>query len=203
MNSNFRTPIGQESSAGAAGNDALGQRIRHLRLERGLVAADLASRAGVSPSFLSQIERGVASPSLRVLQALANELETGLDALVDGDSSSAGRRRQVATIVRAGERKVLRRPTGPDYQLLSPDLRGQIEFIWVELEPRAESLLSRHEGEEQIVVLAGTLDVEVDGDDFRLEAGDAIRFDPAQPHRTINRGPVPAVYLSAGTPPSF
>jgi transcriptional regulator with XRE-family HTH domain len=189
---------------GATGDIALGQRIRALRLDRGMIAGDLAARAGVSASFLSQVERGVTSPSLKVLQALANELEVGVALLIEGDSSNGGAsRRPPAEIVRADRRKVMRRATGPDYQLLSPDLRGQIEFIWVESPPGEQSMVSSHEGEEQVVVLSGTLGVEIDGEEIRLEAGDAIRFDPSQPHRTINRGTAPAVYLSAITPPSF
>lgn len=189
---------------GGTGDKALGQRVRQLRLERGMIAADLAARANVSPSFLSQVERGITSPSLKVLQALANELGIGVAMLIEGDSSNGGGpRRQTAEIVRAGRRKVMRRATGPDYQLLSPDLRGQIEFIWVEASPGEESMVSSHEGEEQVVVLSGTVGVEIAGEEFRLEAGDAIRFDPSQPHRTINQGSGPAVYVSAITPPSF
>jgi len=188
----------------ATGDRALGQRLRQLRLERSMVAVDLATRAGVSPSFLSQVERGITSPSLKVVQALASALEVGVATLIEGDSSnSSAPRRQVAEVVRADQRKVMRRPAGPAYQLLSPDLRGQIEFIWVELRQGEESMLSSHDGEEQIVVLSGTLDVEIGGEEFRLEAGDAIRFDPTRPHKTINRGAGSAVYVSASTPPSF
>lgn len=202
MKPRLKTPIRRTDRA--TGDKALGQRIRELRLDRGLIAADLAGRAGVSPSFLSQVERGVTSPSLKVFQALAKELDVSVAMLIEGDSSNGGApARQGAEIVRADQRKVMRRATGPAYQLLSPDLRGQIEFIWVESSRGEQSMVSTHEGEEQVVVLTGTLGVEINGEEIRLEAGDALRFDPSQPHRTINRGTTPVVYVSAITPPSF
>lgn len=183
---------------------SLGQRIRQLRFERGVIAADLAARAGVSASFLSQIERGAATPSLKVLQQLARELGVAVGSLVD--TAASPRRAEPTTsaeIVRCQDRKVLRRASGPEYQLLSPDLRGQIEFIWVQTAGGEASLLSTHEGEEQIVVLSGSLIVEVAGEEFELHAGDAARFDPCQPHRTMNRSDAPTTYVSAITPPSF
>jgi len=202
MKPKFKTSTRRRN--GATGDKALGQRIRALRLDRGLIAGDLAARAAVSPSFLSQVERGVTSPSLKVLQALASELEVSVATLLEGDSSNGGApRRQTAEVVRADRRKVMRRASGPDYQLLSPDLRGQIEFIWVESPPGQQSMVSSHEGEEQVVVLSGTLRVEIGDEEIQLEAGDAVRFDPSQPHRTINGGSGPTVYVSAITPPSF
>jgi transcriptional regulator with XRE-family HTH domain len=186
------------------GQDALGQRIRQLRLARGMIAADLASGAGVSPSFLSQVERGLASPSLKVLNALANALEVTVGALVEEDPRDQyGVNDRIAEIVRADARKVMRRASGPDYQLLSPDLRGEIEFILVELAVGDAALPASHEGEEQLVVLRGALTLEVAGQRFVLQPGDAVRFEPSQPHRTLNEGAETVVYLSASTPPSF
>src|ERR1051326_7337638 len=167
-----------------SGDRALGDRIKQLRLERGDVAADLAVRAGVSRSFLSQVERGVASPSLKVLRALANALDVGVATLIEADPGESPTSRKVGEVVRADARKVLRRAAGPDYQLLSPDLRGQIEFIWVELAPGSSNLVSMHEGEEQMVVISGRATVEIREERFELEIGEALRFDPRETHRS-------------------
>jgi transcriptional regulator with XRE-family HTH domain len=194
------------SGNGVARSQALGARLRQLRADRGLIAADVASRAGVSPSFLSQVERGIASPSLKVLQSLASALEVSVGALVDeagGGRDFDTNRRRRPQVVRAPERKVLRRASGPDYQLLSPDLTGQIEFFWIELAPAQASLESTHEGEEQIVVLSGEVVVEIEGEQIALGTGDAVRFDPSRPHRSRNRSDAPAVFIAAVTPPSF
>jgi transcriptional regulator with XRE-family HTH domain len=187
-----------------AGDDLLGARIRQLRLDQGVIAADLAARAGVSASFLSQIERGASSPSLRIVQKLSNQLGVSVSALLEGDAGDvAPALRPACEVVRADARKVMRRASGPEYQLLSPDLRGHIEFILVELPANESSLITEHEGEEQVVVVSGRVVLEVNGDEFELRAGDAARIDPGLPHRTVNRGRRPAVYICAMTPPSF
>ena len=59
----------------------LGGRIRRIRTARGMSLRELAGRAGCSPSLVSQVERGVTTPSARVVYALANELGITLDSL--------------------------------------------------------------------------------------------------------------------------
>src|SRR5690606_2600939 len=137
---------GQEDDRTSGGE--FGKRVRHLRLERSMIAADLATAAGISSSFLSQIEKGRAAPSLRVLDSLARALKVSTGVLLDGEPQAqppnpseshpshgvtAGSRAMTPTIVRADMRKRLKPANGPEYQLLSPDLTGRIEFVWFEL----------------------------------------------------------------------
>jgi quercetin dioxygenase-like cupin family protein len=91
------------------------------------------------------------------------------------------------------------------YQLLSPDLQHQIEFVWVEFQPGEEGPLEPfiHAGEEQMVVIQGEVHVWVGDEVWRLGPGDAITFDSAAPHRAGNRGTSPAIVIAAITPPSF
>jgi len=58
--------------------DALGDRLRTLRHERGERLADTADRAGVSPQYLSEIERGLKEPSSEMIAAVAGALEVTL-----------------------------------------------------------------------------------------------------------------------------
>ena len=58
--------------------DALGDRLRRLRHERGERLADTADRAGVSPQYLSEIERGRKEPSSEMIAAVAGALEVTL-----------------------------------------------------------------------------------------------------------------------------
>lgn len=181
----------------------VGRRLRRYRLAKGMIAADVAAAAGISPSMLSQVERGLTSPSLKVLHALATALDVTPAQLLEDVAASHGPAAQ-PEIVRRSERKVLRRATGPEYQLLSPDLTGEIEFLWVELAPGTGSTSdASHEGEEQIVVLSGTMTLMLGGEEYELATGDAVRYDSIAPHRTINRGAVPVTFVSAATPPSF
>ena len=58
--------------------DALGDRLRRLRHDRGERLADTAERAGVSPQYLSEIERGLKEPSSEMIAAVAGALEVTL-----------------------------------------------------------------------------------------------------------------------------
>ncbi|KRB38622.1 helix-turn-helix domain-containing protein [Microbacterium sp. Root180] len=58
--------------------DALGDQLRRLRHERGERLADTAERAGVSPQYLSEIERGLKEPSSEMIAAVAGALDVTL-----------------------------------------------------------------------------------------------------------------------------
>src|SRR5207249_8751006 len=57
-----------------SGERALGPGIRAERLRQNLTLAQVADLAGLSPSALSQIERGVTDPSIGSLRRIANAL---------------------------------------------------------------------------------------------------------------------------------
>lgn len=61
---------------------ALGQFIRDQRHQAELSLRDLAEKANVSNPYLSQIERGLHEPSMRVLKAIAGALNVPIDALL-------------------------------------------------------------------------------------------------------------------------
>src|SRR5258707_10994109 len=81
----------------------LGARIRALRLARGETLRALAGRAGVTESFLSQVERGVASPSIASVQRIARALDTSIAELFQ-------ERERVGELVRAAERRQVSSP---------------------------------------------------------------------------------------------
>ncbi len=58
--------------------DALGEQLRRIRHDRGERLADTADRAGVSPQYLSEIERGLKEPSSEMIAAVAGALEITL-----------------------------------------------------------------------------------------------------------------------------
>lgn len=58
--------------------DALGRCLRRLRLERGEILVETARRAGVSPQYLSEMERGVKEPSSEMIAAVAGALDVTL-----------------------------------------------------------------------------------------------------------------------------
>jgi len=61
----------------------LGQRLRTLRLDQRETLAETAGRAGISPQYLSEIERGRKEPSSEMIAALAGALGTTLIGLTE------------------------------------------------------------------------------------------------------------------------
>jgi len=187
----------------------IGPEVRRLRTERNLSAAAVARAAGVSPSLISQVERGVTSPSIEVLWAIARALDVSMGAFFQATTDEAPAAQEPdrarAVVVRAHQRKRLALPNSVSYDLLSPDLKHQIEFTWAEFAPGEGSPREpySHAGEEQLVVIEGEIHFWIDGDEIVLGQGDALTIDSGLPHRAENRSDRRAVVIAAMTPPSF
>ena len=116
----------QAAKAGPTMDVAVGQRIRDLRRTRAMSLETVAVRADLSIGFLSQIERGLSSPSLRVLATLADVLGVGIAGLFGaGENTSAvpdavvtrERQRPELNLWRTGISKQLLSPAGSDGRL--------------------------------------------------------------------------------------
>ena len=178
---------GEQMSINQAAS-CLGARVRELRHERGLTLKALGRRAGLSHPFLSQLERGLARPSVGSVERIATALNVPVGALWSAP------RLETAEIVRAGERALngvrdlWSEPTG----LRVREWPGG-DRAWPE---EAETT----SGEVLVYVVRGSIEVELDGSTHVLDAGDAMRFDGAVRHRVRRRGPANtrALYVACG-----
>lgn len=177
----------------------VGPRIRGLRLQRDLTLKDVADKVGITPSALSQIERDRSNPSLSRLKAIASALGTTIGHLIPASAPSA------RLVVRGTARKRLSPRRGITYELLTPDLSGQIEFILSVYAPGASTgdEAFAYSGEQCGLVLEGMADVTLYDTVHRLRAGDSIRFDCSVPHRIANPGRRQLRCIWAITPPTF
>jgi transcriptional regulator with XRE-family HTH domain len=166
----------------------VGRRIRDLRRTRELSLESVAARTNLSIGFVSQIERGLSSPSLRVLATLADVLGVGIAALFaarPGDDGNSGG--VVTREVQRAELKLWR--TGISKQLLSPaGTENRLNLFLVHLEPggSAGDELYTHDGEEAGLVLEGEMTLTVDAETWLLKSGDSFRFASRRPHRFSN-----------------
>jgi transcriptional regulator with XRE-family HTH domain len=177
----------------------LGPRIRALRKKQYLTLENLATQTGVTRSFLSQVENNITNPSIQTLRRIAMALGVPVFAFFEDPLNDR-------KVVRKNERKRIRTAHhGVEYELLSPDLRRNMEVIMMELKPgQASSAIPMgHHGEECATVLSGRARVEVGDESFDLEEGDTIYFQSDVPHRTLNLGKTKMRMISAITPPSF
>jgi transcriptional regulator with XRE-family HTH domain len=161
---------------------ALGSGIRAERLRQNLTLAQLAERAGLSASALSQIERGITDPSIGSLRRIAAALQVPFfQFLLERESPDP--------VVRKSERRTITFPNRTmQYQLLTPSLRGPFEVLAMDLAPGAasgEEALG-HDSEECMVILQGAVEVQVAGASYVLHAGDSISIQRNAPHRVVN-----------------
>jgi transcriptional regulator with XRE-family HTH domain len=178
----------------------IGSKIRKLREEVGLTATELAAKADLSPSMLSQVERDIVAPSISSLRRIAATLNVPAFYFLVEESDLDG------ILVRRQDRRTLQPPDhNAIYQLLSPSLDKRIEMLSFELSPgeaTCETLMT-HEGEECLVVISGQLKAVLPDREVILEAGDSIYFDRSLPHQLTNVGDTPALAICAISPPSF
>jgi len=166
----------------------LGEIVRNLRSRQGLSLRTLATRAGFSPSFMSQIERGQASPSIASLERLAQALGVTLGEFF----------RPVATarVTRLGERAELTSAwSHAQIEALGPTGPGRaLEPMMITLGPGGQSggWLNSHGGDEFAFVFEGTVRLTLDAEVYDLARGDAATFPAEIPHRWENVGPEPA-----------
>jgi transcriptional regulator with XRE-family HTH domain len=194
------TPAPPAAAAAPDPAHELGQRIREVRRKKKMTLRDAAVAAGVSESFLSQVERGLANPSVASLRRIADAIREPVASFFVGEAQSG-------MLVRAGERRRLVHPMGAleDY-LLTPATARSLQIIYCVAGPGEGSgpePYSHVADEECVVVLSGRLEVGLPAETYKLGSGDALLFDPKDPHSFVNPGPEPATMLWVQTPPLF
>lgn len=178
----------------------LGPRIRSLRQARRLTLRDVADRAGVTESFLSQVERDVTSPSIATVQRIAGALDLSIAQLF-AEEPSSGR-----VVRREARRRIAYPGLKAVDEFLTSNMAGRLQVILSTIEPgggTGEEPYTHDSDEEVVVVLTGTLDLWVADEHYVLREGDAITFPSRLPHWNINRGERPVTVLFCVTPPSF
>lgn len=164
----------------------VGSNLRRLRTKRGLSLERLSQLSGVSRAMLGQIELGQSAPTINVLWKIARALEVTFSALISTRSQSG------ALILRSNDSKVL---TSKDRSFSSRalfpfDEPRRVEFYELRLTPGGVETADAHAPgtSENLVVTAGTVEIEVGGDTHRLETGDSILFEADAPHAYKNAG---------------
>jgi transcriptional regulator with XRE-family HTH domain len=181
---------------------AVGQRIKELRLQKNLTLEELAERSGCTPGFLSQVERNRAVPSISLLYAIAEALDTRV-------SNFFPETIHAAKVVRRDQRETFSfEGSSIVYSLLSSKFpHAAIEAFLLTVTPAREALPTdetrAHKGEEFGYILQGVLRLWY-GETFHdLYPGDSVHFRSTIQHRLENRGDQPAIALWLITPAIF
>lgn len=164
--------------------EAVGPRLKRLRMRRNITLTDLAEETGISISTLSRLEAGLRRPTLEQLLPLACAHGVTIDELVDAPPT--------------GNPRINLRPIAcSDGSIIIPLTRrpGGIQsykFVLPTGSDDTEPALRTHEGYDWLYVLNGTLRLVLGEHDLILEAGEAAEFDTRTPHwcGATSSGPV-------------
>ena len=175
---------------------SLGARIKGLRAERGLQQRQLAEKAGMTPSMVSQIEAGRLTPSLPTLGKLAAALGVPIASLFE--PTPQGR----LHVSRKSEYPVVSFDgTTEKWHVLGAGLfQGKIRAVVSTLGPRAKGAKTDkvviNPGQMKLFyVLEGKVALHYNGSSHHLEAGDSAYLDGGTPHGLENLGPKSAKAL--------
>lgn len=180
----------------------LGDEIRKLRRARGKSLAELALAIGRSVSFISQVERGNAEPSIADLKGIAGALGVPVGWFFVSNSAPP---EEHGRVVRASERRRLGNSSqGLLEELLSPDIGGAFETFLSTFEPGASlPQFTQRDTEEEGYVVRGSLDLWIGKKKrFRLNAGDSFRI-VREPFRWANPTDAQTVVLWVISPPEY
>jgi transcriptional regulator with XRE-family HTH domain len=178
----------------------VGERLRDIRRLRRATLRTVADRAGVSESFLSQVERGRASASIASLRRIAGALGVTVADLFEPGGPPRPR------VLRRDERPSLAFGILGRKLLLTQRPLQHLEVFVGELDAGGSTGTEPYahgDSEELFVVIAGSVQLELGGDLHELESGDSIDYRSSTPHRVTNVGEERAEVMWIISPPSY
>ena len=178
----------------------IGNKIKDLRIQKGLTQEELADRCELSKGFISQLERDLTSPSIATLIDILTCLGTDLKDFFNDDF---------------GDDKISFKET--DYfEKIDEDLHNKIEWIIPNaqknmMEPIRLTLApggstypdNPHEGEEFGYVLSGSIILMVGKRSIKVKKGESFYFTPNATHYIKAGNKTGATLIWVSTPPSF
>jgi len=183
----------------ADANGLVAERLRRLRKAHGFSLRQLAEATGTSASFLSQLERGLSGASTSTLIRIANCFGCSIADLFAGADNPQH------PVLRRKDRPSLPVMSGHRKMLLSRRPLTHFESYVSEFEVGGSTgadLYTHGDSHEMILVLAGTVQIDLGPDSFQLDEGDCIEFTSSVPHRVANAGGTKASVLFVTSPPT-
>lgn len=166
----------------------IGEKIKSLRTAKEISIEELAERSGLAVEQIRRIEENIDIPSLAPLIKIARTLGVRLGTFLDDQINETG-----AVICRHGEEDdtisfsnnaVDARQHLHYHSLSRSKTDRHMEPFVIDIDANQDKAfqLSAHEGEEFIMVLKGTLEINYGKQTYLLEEGDTIYYDSIVPH---------------------
>ena len=188
--------VGDPGSGGLTESAAVGSRIKALREAMSLSLRDLSERSGVSPTMLSQVERGTTSPTLAVAGKIASGLDLSLSQLLRLDEAPH------VVVSRSCDHRRHER-SGHLIEELTPPLPGlRADVSSHVLEPGSstggagDSPMHEPGSRETAVILDGRAVLACGEDEYLLLPGDSVTVDADLPHHFENQSDEPTRFIA-------
>jgi transcriptional regulator with XRE-family HTH domain len=197
-------PKGPSPKGSPARNPALAALLREARKSKDLSLKDVADATGLSIGLISQIERGLTTPSMRSLRQIADAVGVSVSSLfARTDAEDAGESRH---ITRKHMRRVLNLDSiGMHMEIMTPEEGTPIQAFVAYLLPGGMSgtEFDSHIGHEFGIIIDGQLELFLGPQRYLLNPGDSFSFNSQTPHRYVNSGPTMTYIHWIITPPIY
>jgi transcriptional regulator with XRE-family HTH domain len=179
----------------------VGERLRAIRTLRRVTLKTVADRAGLSESFLSQVERGRANASVASLKRIAAAFGVSVADLFESNGEPSRPR-----VLRREGRPALTFGTLGRKYMLTPRPLEHLQVIVGEFDPggsTGDEPYTHGDSEELLVVLEGVVHVQLGTEIYELRTGDSIDYRSSTPHRLTNAEDGTAEVMWIISPPSY
>ena len=175
-------------------NITIGRKILENRQKKGYSIREFSKKTGLSTSLISQIERGIANPSINALRSIAETLDIALHSLFVVDVNNE------TLILRKKDRKKVYRENAKHivFDILTPEyMHSNVDILWAIINPQSETTegYMEHDKEEFAVVTKGETYALIEDEEHFLEEGDIIRILPRMKHKFRNNTDEPVEIL--------
>ena len=176
---------------------AVNQKIRQIRLRKGMTLDSMAILCKLSKGYLSKLERAKRAPPVSTLETIAMALGVDLAELIEARPEDVSEQDGLE-IVRAdagpASGKVLTQ-AGYSFRPLVRAFRNKQMFPFLMVIQKGETDTFSHDSEEFAFVVQGSLRFVYEGKDYELTAGDSFYLDSRAPHHFENLGNKPAIMV--------
>ena len=179
--------------------EEIGKKFFEVRKKLGATLKEISQKAGCTPSFLSQVERGLTNPSLSMLKKIANALQVNIVELFTQSVEEK-------LVMKKNERLKIEFPSAKMVaEVLAPGVSTKkMEARYKTIRPGGGSDgVYSHNGEELGFIIKGNFTLIINGREYQLKKGDSFYFVSANEHGFKNNGKSDTVVLWVTCPPSF
>jgi len=167
--------------------EEVGKRLKEVRKAREMTLKEVAQESGMSPTHISEIERGKTSPTVGALRKIAAALGKDTAYFVEDKplpKVSVVKKEDRETVLVEGENDAFVKAKA----LTSGIPAGRVRLVLIDDTEGGTLPGHSHEGEEAIIVMTGEATVTVAGEEFVVGPGDCLHYSAGRQHRTVFTG---------------